>query len=257
MRFVCLRRPGQSLGSSSWVRFIAWIYAMACRMRSHLTWITYDKTKRGPAALQVLKKIVRLASVFPSPPFRSSDFAGLRRPRLYGFHTGTRSLSNRKGRGRRSGGREREPRRAGEGRLSLESKLLHPRYHPGYHPRIPAQPMSRLGPSSGRPRPREEWGLQVVPAGAAEGELRCHRNATLLNQSVVDGVEGQLEPVRNPELVENVMEAGFDGLFADEELFPDFLVPVALSYQLDDFLLAVAELGLSAGSEKSADGLLT
>src|SRR3989442_15231044 len=68
-------------------------------------------------AQQVLKKIVRLASVFPSPPFRSSDFAGLRRPRLYGFHTGTRSLANRKGRGRRSGGREREPRRAGEGRL--------------------------------------------------------------------------------------------------------------------------------------------
>ena len=32
---------------------------------------------------QVLKKIVRLASVFPSPLFRSSDFAGLRRPRLY------------------------------------------------------------------------------------------------------------------------------------------------------------------------------
>src|SRR5205807_5097902 len=68
-------------------------------------------------AQQVLKKILRLASAFPSPPFRSSDFAGLRRPRLYGFHTGTRSLSNRKERGRRSGGREREPRRAGEGRL--------------------------------------------------------------------------------------------------------------------------------------------
>src|SRR5207244_10318233 len=39
------------------------------------------------------------------------------RSRLYGFHTGTRSLWNRKGRGRRSGGREREPRRAGEGRV--------------------------------------------------------------------------------------------------------------------------------------------
>ncbi len=50
-----------------------------------------------PKAQQVLKKFVRLASAFPSPP--------------------TRSLSNRKGRGRRSGGREREPRRAGEGRL--------------------------------------------------------------------------------------------------------------------------------------------
>src|SRR5467141_142036 len=79
----------------------------------------------GCLAQQVLKKIVRLASVFPSPPFRSSDFAGPRRSRLYGFHTGTRSLSNRKGRGRRSGGREREPRRAGEGRC-LESKLLRP-----------------------------------------------------------------------------------------------------------------------------------
>src|SRR2546425_584644 len=54
-----------------------------------------------PPAASVLKKFVRLASVFPSPPFRSSDFAGPRRPRLYGFHTGTRSLSNRKG-GRKS-----------------------------------------------------------------------------------------------------------------------------------------------------------
>src|SRR5437899_1442710 len=63
-----------------------------------------------PPAASVLKKFVRLASIFPSPPFRSSDFAGPRRPRLYGFHTGTRSLSNRKGRGRRRGGREREPR---------------------------------------------------------------------------------------------------------------------------------------------------
>src|SRR5437870_2735339 len=70
-----------------------------------------------PPAASVLKKFVRLASTFPSPPFGSSDFAGPRRPRLYGFHTGTRSLSNRKGRGRRSGRREREPRRAGEGRL--------------------------------------------------------------------------------------------------------------------------------------------
>src|SRR3989449_8607840 len=71
-------------------------------------------SKSEGQAQQVLKKIVRLASVFLSPPFRSSDFAGLRRPRLYGFHTGTGSLANRKGRGRRSGGREREPRRAGE-----------------------------------------------------------------------------------------------------------------------------------------------
>src|SRR2546425_4686897 len=59
----------------------------------------------GAKAQQVLKKFVRLASAFPSPP--------------------TRSLSNRKGRGRRRGGREREPRRAGEGRcLELNSCVL-------------------------------------------------------------------------------------------------------------------------------------
>ena len=79
----------------------------------------------------------------------------------------------------------------------------------------------------------------------------------MVYEPMVDGVEGQLEPVRNAELIENVMEVVFDGLFADEELFPDFLVPVALSDQLDDFLLAVAEQGLFAVSEKSADGLLT
>src|SRR3989454_5492117 len=56
-----------------------------------------------PPAASVLKKCVRLASVFPSPPFGSSDFAGPRRPRLYGLHTSPGSLANRKGRGRRSG----------------------------------------------------------------------------------------------------------------------------------------------------------
>ena len=81
----------------------------------------------------------------------------------------------------------------------------------------------------------------------AEEQLGCQRIILpLINQSVVDGVEGQLEPVRNPELVENVMEVVFDGLFADEELFPHFLVPVALGDQLDDLLLAVAEQGLFA-----------
>ena len=51
--------------------------------------IPREPSAQGALAQQVLKKIVRLASVFPSPPFRSSDFAGPRRPRLYGFHTGT------------------------------------------------------------------------------------------------------------------------------------------------------------------------
>src|SRR2546425_8734703 len=81
---------------------------------------------------------------------------------------------------------------------------------------------------------------------AAPGRHNREERLALIYEPMVDGVEGQLEPVRNPELVENVMEVVFDGLFADEELFPDFLVPIALSDQLDDFLLAVAEQGLFA-----------
>src|SRR3989449_10582730 len=86
--------------------------------------------------------------------------------------------------------------------------------------------------------------LNPWDANATENQHRIM--LPLRNQSVVDGVEGQLEPVRNPELVENVMEVVLDGVFADEELFPDFLVPVALGNQLDDFLLAVAEQALFA-----------
>src|SRR5437899_9927096 len=45
----------------------------------------------GCQAQQVLKKIVRLASAFPSPPSRSSDFPGPRGSRLCGFQSGTPS----------------------------------------------------------------------------------------------------------------------------------------------------------------------
>src|SRR2546422_820043 len=83
-----------------------------------------------------LKKFVRSASVFPSPPFRSSDFAGPRRPRLYGFHPGTRSLSNRKGRGRRRGGREREPRRAG---VEQCIEPVHQAVHQAVHQSSPSE----------------------------------------------------------------------------------------------------------------------
>src|SRR2546428_10700616 len=71
------------------------------------------------------KKIVRLASVFPSPPFglpTSQGRGGL------GCMDSTLALGAFRI-ARDAGGeavREREPRRAGEGRLSLESKLLLP-----------------------------------------------------------------------------------------------------------------------------------
>src|SRR3989442_5624193 len=85
------------------------------------------RAAKGYVAQQVLKKNREIGVGFSSPPFRSSDFAGPRRPRLYGFHTGTRSLSNRKGRGRRNGGRARSSRstREQERRESNPSVLTH------------------------------------------------------------------------------------------------------------------------------------
>src|SRR5437879_1755417 len=47
------------------------------------------------------KKNCEIGVGFSFAAFRSSDFAGPRRPRLYGFHTGTGSLANRKGRRRK------------------------------------------------------------------------------------------------------------------------------------------------------------
>jgi len=63
---------------------------------------------------------------------------------------------------------------------------------------------------------------------------------------MVDGVEGEFEAVGNAELVEDVVEMVFDGLFGDEKLFANFFVAETLGDQLDDFLFAVAEKRLFA-----------
>src|ERR1700730_14476049 len=54
-------------------------------------------------------------------------------------------------------------------------------------------------------------------------------------------VERQFEAVGNAELVKDVMEVILYGLLANKELFADFLVLKALSDELDDFHLTVAE----------------
>src|SRR5208282_5677588 len=63
----------------------------------------------------------------------------------------------------------------------------------------------------------------------------------LIDEAVVNGVEGELETVGHAELIENVVEVILYGLFADEELFANLAIAKALRDQLDDFLLAVAQ----------------
>ena len=53
----------------------------------------------------------------------------------------------------------------------------------------------------------------------------------LVDEPVMDGVEGQLEPVGNAELVEDIVQMVLDGLLADEHLLGDFLITEALADQ--------------------------
>ena len=68
----------------------------------------------------------------------------------------------------------------------------------------------------------------------------------LIDQPMVNGVQRQFEAVGDAELVEDIMQMVFDGLFGDEELFADFLVAEALRDELHDFFLAVAKQWLFA-----------
>jgi hypothetical protein len=62
----------------------------------------------------------------------------------------------------------------------------------------------------------------------------------------MDGVESQFEAIGNAELVEDVVQVIFHRLFADEELFADFLIAEALRDELHDFFFSIAEQWLFA-----------
>jgi hypothetical protein len=68
----------------------------------------------------------------------------------------------------------------------------------------------------------------------------------LIDQAVVDRIKGEFEAVGDTELVENIVQVILYGLFADEKFFADFLVAEALSDELHNFFLAVAEKWLFA-----------
>ena len=72
------------------------------------------------------------------------------------------------------------------------------------------------------------------------------RGLGLVDQAVVDGVEGEFEAVGDAKLVEDVVQVVFYGLLADEKFFADFLVAETLGDELDDFFFAVAEQRLFA-----------
>jgi len=75
----------------------------------------------------------------------------------------------------------------------------------------------------------------------------------LIDQAVMNGVEGKFKAVGYTELIEDIVKMVLHGLFADEKFFADFLVPVTLRNQLDDFLFAVTQQGFLAARSPSED----
>ena len=63
----------------------------------------------------------------------------------------------------------------------------------------------------------------------------------LVDQAMMDGIEGQFEAIGNAELVEDIVKVVFYGLLADKELLADFPVAESLGDELHDFLFAIAQ----------------
>src|ERR1700674_3356426 len=57
----------------------------------------------------------------------------------------------------------------------------------------------------------------------------------------MDGVEGKLKPVGDAELVKDVMNMIFDGLFANEKVLANFLVTLTLRDQSHDLAFTITE----------------
>ena len=68
----------------------------------------------------------------------------------------------------------------------------------------------------------------------------------VVDEAMMDGVEGEFEAVRNAQLVEDVVQMIFNRLFTDEKLFADLFIAITLGHELHDLLLAVAQQRLIA-----------
>jgi hypothetical protein len=85
--------------------------------------------------------------------------------------------------------------------------------------------------------------FEAVDCGSGSSSAQPSRacDLRLVNQAVMNGVQRKLEPIRNAQFIENIMEVIFYRLFADEKFFADLTIPKTLRHQLHDFLLAVAQ----------------
>ena len=67
----------------------------------------------------------------------------------------------------------------------------------------------------------------------------------MFRQALVSGIQSKFQPVRDSQLVEDIIKTILDRQFRDEELFADLLVPIALRHQLHNRLFPIAQQRLN------------
>jgi hypothetical protein len=70
---------------------------------------------------------------------------------------------------------------------------------------------------------------------------RLSGRGQLLGQVLVNGIQSKFQPVRDSQLVEDMIETIFDRQFRDEEFLSDLFVPIALRHQSHDRLFAIVQ----------------
>src|SRR3970282_1770929 len=131
---------------------------------------------------------------------------------------------------------------------------VRPRFYPvrsiSFRARVGCCLFVELGRSlrSGRKRHNSPWESIWVGGKRYGGTMSLGEgfSGARFNQPVVDGVKGQLKPVRDAEFVKDIVQMVFHRLLADEELFANLAVAEALSDMLHNLFLAVAEQRLVA-----------
>ena len=72
----------------------------------------------------------------------------------------------------------------------------------------------------------------------------------------MNGIESQLQPIRDAQLIEDIMQMVLDGLLADKHLLRHLFVLIPLGDQRDDFTFAGGERAALAALAAGCGGRL-
>jgi hypothetical protein len=86
---------------------------------------------------------------------------------------------------------------------------------------------TRKGPRCRLEGAATKWLCSVIWRDSAQ---RSWKSSGVVDEAMVDGVEGEFETVGDAQFVEDIVEMILYGLLADEELFTDLFIAIPLGH---------------------------